>query len=351
MISEGIDRLLVRAPNWLGDAIMAIPAMAAIRTAYPRAHLTIAAPMSVAPLFREITPASPDAVLELPSSKKLARAALSAGRFDACILFPNSFRTAWDAKQAGIPERWGFSTAGRGWLLTRKIRKPGRKEKLHQTDYYRVLVRGLGAEPESAGPAISASPASVDRANAILLKHRWPTDGQDVRLIAVMPGAAYGQAKQWPADRMAEVTARLVRDRGVRCVVLGAASDRPVARAIESWLRERFPKEASLVLDLTGQTSVGELVGLLSRAELCVSNDSGGMHVAAALGRPVAAIFGPTDERVTRPIGDHAVLTEPVFCRPCMLRDCPIDHRCMKRISVDRVVEAASSRLGRRGAV
>jgi len=340
-------RFVIRAPNWLGDAVMAIPAMAALRAAYPVSHLTIATPASVAPLFTEKTPVAPDAVLALDGGRAGVDA-LKAGHFDACVLLPNSFRSAWDARSAGIRERWGFRSSGRGWMLTRAVRKPGRREVVHQAEYYRALVRGLGLNCGNRAPEISATSDSLERADALLRQHRWPGDA---RYFAVMPGAAYGQAKQWPAERMAETAARLVRERGRRCVVLGAASDRPAARAIESWLREHAPLEAPLVLDLTGQTSLGALLGLLSRAELCVSNDSGGMHVAAALGRPVVAIFGPTDERVTRPLGDHAVLTESVFCRPCMLRDCPIDHRCMKRITVDRVVEAATSRLGAAGAV
>jgi heptosyltransferase-2 len=339
-------RLVIRAPNWLGDAVMAIPAMAALRVAYAESHLTVAAPASVAPLFTEDTPVAPDSVLSLAGGRTGVEAVRS-GKFDACVLFPNSFRSAWDTRNAGISERWGYRSSGRGWLLTRAVKKPGRREVVHQADYYRALVRGLDLSCDDRAPQISATSSSHERAEALLRQHRWP---ENTRYVAVMPGAAYGQAKQWPADRMAGTIARLVRERGVRCVVLGAASDRPAARAIESWLREHAPHEAPLVLDLAGQTSLGVLVGLLSRAELCVSNDSGGMHVAAALGRPVVAIFGPTDERVTRPLGDHTVITESVFCRPCMLRDCPIDHRCMKRITVDRVVLAAVSRMDATGA-
>ena len=338
-------RLLVRAPNWLGDAVMAIPAMAALRTAFSESHLTLAAPASVAQLFSEQTPVAADTVLTLTGGRA-GRDAMNTGRFDACVLFPNSFRSAWDARRAGIPERWGYRSAARGWLLTRPVKKPGGAP-LHQADYYRALVRGLGVNCDDGPPRITASAASLERADALLHQNRWPSD---TRYVAVMPGAAYGQAKQWPADRLAGTVARLVREHGVRCIVLGAAGDRPAARAIESWLREHAPVEAPLVLDLAGQTSLGALIGLLSRAELCVSNDSGGMHVAAALGRPVVAIFGPTDERVTRPIGDHSIITESVFCRPCMLRDCPIDHRCMKRITVDRVIQAAAPQLGATGA-
>jgi len=348
---SGITRLLIRAPNWLGDAVMAIPAMAAVRAAYPEAHLTVAAPAQLTALFEERTPVRQHAVLALPGKSRGATAAIAAGNFQACVLFPNSFRSAWQTRRAGIPERWGYRAASRGWMLTRAVPRPAGKGGLHQADYYRALVRGLDMpcddNEDEAAPALAPSETSLAEADALLQRHRWPAG---TSFVALMPGAAYGEAKQWPAARMAEVAARLVRECGVRCLVLGAGGDRPAARAIESSLRERAPKEAPFVLDVTGQTSLGVLVGLLSRAAACVSNDSGGMHVAAALGRPVVAVFGPTDERITRPIGHHAVITESVFCRPCMLRDCPIDHRCMKRIDAGLVFDAVASRLTDAGA-
>jgi len=150
---------------------------------------------------------------------------------------------------------------------------------------------------------------------------------------------------------MAELASRLVTSSGATCVILGATHDRAAARAIESWLRAHAPEAAPQVVDLVGRTSLGALVGVAARASVFVSNDSGAMHVAAALGCPVVAVFGPTDERATRPLGDHDVIVEDVFCRPCMLRDCPIDHRCMKRISVDTVFAAASRRLAAAAAV
>jgi len=189
---------------------------------------------------------------------------------------------------------------------------------------------------------VRPTPASVARADELLRQRGW-ADGD--RFLAMLPGAAYGQAKQWPPDRMAETAARLARDRGLGCVLLGASHDTSAARAIESWLRAHAPEQAGRVIDLVGRTSLGALAGVLDRAAVCVSNDSGGMHLAAALGRPVVAIFGPTDEHATAPLGNHTVLVEPVFCRPCQLRDCPIDHRCMKRISVQRTLDAVAARL------
>lgn len=339
-------RVVIRPPNWLGDAVMALPAIAAVRRQLTWASLTIAAAPSVAALFREATGARTDRVIELPSAPRAARAALEGEGFDLGLLFPNSFRSAWLFWRAGIPERWGYSTAGRSALLTRRSRPPRVPGVRHQTDYYRDLVAGLGfdTDPEEL-PELLPNPHSIARAGAILAQHGVPSDAV---VVGIAPGAAYGQAKQWPPARMAEVVAHLVRERGVTCVLVGASHDRDAARAIESWLHANAPDAVDRVVNLAGRTSLGALIGLLSRTSAFLSNDSGAMHVAAALGRPVVAVFGPTDERATRPLGRHTVITQSVFCRPCMLRDCPIDHRCMKRIPADRVFAAVSAALDRR---
>ena len=337
-----IRRVVVRPPNWLGDAVLALPAMAAIRRNFPDATLTIAAAPVVAALLRERTGVEPDQVMELPAANSAAIAALRGGAFDLGVLLPNSFRSAWQFRRAGIRERWGFGTSGRWWLLTRVSRRaPGAKGR-HQADYYRALVRGLDIECDDALPVLGASEASRERARALLAERGIPPAQP---LVVFAPGAAYGQAKQWPPDRVAEVIARVAAQLDAAVAIVGASHDREAARAIESWLRGQAPATRAGVVDLVGRTSLGALVGVAERSSVFVSNDSGAMHVAAALGRPVIAIFGPTDERATRPLGNHEVLTARVFCRPCMLRDCPIDHRCMKRITVDHVYAAIERRL------
>jgi heptosyltransferase II len=339
---DSFRRVVVRAPGWLGDAILSLPAAAAIRRHFPSAHLTIVAPASIAPIFREQTPVAPDEVIELPDSTRDAVAILKKGRFDAGILFPNSFRSAWQFRRAGIRARWGYGTAGRGWLLTRRSARVRGRGKLHLIDYYRNLVRGLDIACADEIPSLGPNPSSAGRAAALLAERKVPPSAP---IVGFAPGAAYGQAKQWPPDRMAQVIARLAAETPATCVIVGASHDRDAARAIESWLRAHAPAASHRVVDLVGRTNLGTLVGVAARAAVFVSNDSGAMHVAAAVGRPVVAIFGPTDERVTRPIGAHDVITQPVFCRPCQLRDCPIDHRCMKRITVDTIVSAVTRRL------
>src|SRR5262245_4687808 len=231
--SPAVHRLVIRSPNWLGDAVLALPAMAAIRRQFPDAHLTVAAVPSVAALFREETDVRPDRVLELPEATRAAVAALEGGAFDAGLLFPNSFRSAWQLARAGVGERWGFSTSGRSMLLTRRVARVRGRGVLHQSEYYRALVRGLDIAVDERPPSLRASAASAERAAALLRQQGYVTGR---RIVGIAPGAAYGQAKQWPPDRVAAVAARLVREGDVTCVLVGASHDRPAAHAIESWL-------------------------------------------------------------------------------------------------------------------
>jgi heptosyltransferase-2 len=313
---------------------MALPAMSAVRRAYPEAEIAVAAIPAVAPLFEERTGAAADRVLTLADRGREVDV-LRGGGFEAILLLPNSFRSALVARQARIAERWGYGGGLRGWALTRAIPRPRRT--LHQSEYYRELTRALGMENGDELPRLEATPRSIARA-ADLLEREGVRDATTV--VGIAPGAAYGHAKRWPPRRMADLIVRLARERAMTAVLVGAAGDRPAGREIESVL----PAEIRVV-NLIGRTDLRVLVGLLPRCAAFVSNDSGAMHLAAAAGVPVVAIFGPTDERVTAPRGSrgkHEVLVHPVFCRPCMLRECPIDHRCMKGIGVDAVLAAVA---------
>jgi heptosyltransferase-2 len=323
---------------------MALPAIAAVRRHFAADHLTIAAVPAVAAIFREDTDVAPDRVINLSAENRGAIAMLEGEGFDLGVLFPNSFRSAWQMWRAGVTERWGVARSARGILLTRRCAPgPRRSGVRHQSDVYRALVAGLGVEcPADTMPRVAPRTPSAERAAALLAQHGV---APDARLIGFAPGAAYGQAKQWLPERAADLAARLIRQQGATCVLVGASHDREAARAIESWVRAHAPDAMRGIVNLTGHTSLGALVGLVARMMAFVSNDSGAMHLAAALGRPVVAVFGPTDERATRPLGDHTVVTAPVFCRPCLLRECPIDHRCMKRVGVDEVYEAVLARL------
>jgi heptosyltransferase II len=345
-MASNVNRLVIRAPNWLGDAMMALPAMGAVRTAFGGAHIAVAAIPSIAPIFEEETSAEQNSVIVLPGPSGESRA-LAAGGFDAILLLPNSFRSAWAARRASIPERWGYSSGLRRMLLTRAIRRP--RGRVHQSTYYLELVRALEAPDGDFAARVVVRPATLARADALLAAHGIGPDAGGPRLVGFAPGAAYGHAKRWPPRMMTETIARLSRESGVRCLLVGSAGDRDAGREIESSL----PPDVRAV-NLIGRTDLRLLAGVITRCSAFVSNDSGAMHLAAAIAVPVVAIFGPTDERVTSPLGgtDRSgqlvapdVLTHPVFCRPCMLRDCPIDHRCMKRITVDAVVAVVNRRL------
>ena len=334
-----VQRLVVRAPNWLGDAVMALPALGAIRRAFEGRTLVLAAAPSVAGIFAEETAAAPDEILVIDAAREAAQ--FRAARPDLILLLTNSFGSAWRASRSGAAERWGYGGEARGWMLTRGVARP--RGRVHQVEYYLELVRRLELPvPADLGarPRIVPRQATIDQAAGVLAAAGLaPGD----RLVGFAPGAAYGHAKQWPPRRVAEVMAAIAHS-GFLPVMVGAGADRDTGRAIESSL-----PPGARVVNLIGRTTLRQLVGVVARCAAFVSNDSGAMHIAAALGVPLTAIFGPTDERVTAPAADADadadVLVRDVFCRPCMLRECPIDHRCMKRIDVETVLRSVTRHL------
>lgn len=335
-----MNRLVILAPNWLGDAVMALPAIADVRRAAPQAHITVAARPSVAPMFRLVPQVDEIVVLEHRAS--LGRvgswrgigAELASKAFDTALLLPNSVHSALLVSRASIPERWGYRTSWRSRLLTRAIPLP---PPVHQVEYYQRLVRALGFPNLWDEPRITVAQDMRDAAQRLLRSSGW--DGQ-TRLAAVAPGAAYGGAKRWPAGSFAELIDALATDE-VQSVVIGTSADRP---AVDEVLARTTPRNP--VLNLVGKTDVPTLAGVLTQCRALITNDSGAMHLAAALGVAVTAMFGPTNELTTHPVGDaHEVLTNDVWCRPCMLRECPLDHRCMRGIAAARVHQAARRTL------
>jgi heptosyltransferase-2 len=337
-------RVLIVAPNWLGDAVMALPALADVRRRFPSARLTIAARRSVLDVFRLVP--FVDAVLALEwsgrwwqRSRLLGDAArLREAGVELAILLPNSFASAWLVRTAAVPERWGYASDVRGRLLTRAVPRPGGS--MHQGAYYQHLARELGIDSGPLEPALTVPEAVTDAARLFLMERGWKPPRP---LVAFAPGAAYGTAKRWPPGSVAQVAAMLVRERGATCVLVGSRADRATTAQILAGLPAAA---AGQVLDVTGDTTLEMLAGVMTVASACVSNDSGAMHVAAAVGTPLVAVFGPTNEYETAPLTREGrpriLLTHPVWCRPCMLRECPIDHRCMTRITADRVYDVLS---------
>jgi heptosyltransferase-2 len=323
-------KLVVFAPNWLGDAVMALPAIADVRRGEPSASIDVAARASVAPLF-SMVPGIADVIVV--GDRGAAVAALRSRSYDAALLLPNSFNTALIARRAGIAARWGYRADFRGPLLTRAVSPPLR---VHQAEYYQQLTRALGYASGPLEPRVVASDGAKASARALLTARGW--NGVEP-LVAIAAGAAFGSAKRWPAERFAALAARLGDDR-VRCVLIGTRADADAAAEV---LAHTGP--TARVANLVGETDVPTLAGVLVQARRLITNDSGAMHLAAALGVPVTAMFGPTNERETYPLGPaaHTLLTHDVWCRPCMLRECPIDHRCMRGIGVERVLQSATA--------
>lgn len=332
--------LLIVAPNWLGDAVMALPAVADLRRHDESAHVTIAARGAVAALFRLVP--GIDRVITLPGKGGMLAvrtwgrdaAALSGDHFDCAVLFPNSFASALVTRRAGVAERWGFATDARSRLLTRAVPRPSSYG--HQAEYYQALTSALGAP---SGPRFAR--VDVDEAATSGARTALAASGidPDEPFVAFAPGAAYGRAKQWLPDSYAGLATRLMADRGVPSVLVGSAADHPVCSDIARMA------PGARIANLAGATDVPALAGTLALAAAVVANDSGAMHVAAAVGAPVVAVFGATNERRTSPLvrgpdaPAPAILTSDVWCRPCMLRECPIDHRCMRGVTVEHVLE------------
>jgi heptosyltransferase-2 len=336
-------RIVILAPNWLGDAVMALPAVADVRGHFPDAHLAVAARRSVAPVFTMVR--GVDEVITLPGGGgwraltgwKADAGALAGGSFETALLLPNSFATAFTISQAAIPERWGYATDGRAGWLTRAIPKPAAA--MHQRAYYQALTGALGM---SATPPFAAVHPNRERARQILKEIGLET-GEPFVVFA--PGAAYGGAKQWLPQRFAELAQQIIGDRGWSVLMVGTPADRPACEQI-ALLASKNGTRQNRLINFCGKSDLPSLAGLLAEARAVVSNDSGAMHLAGAVGTKVIAVFGPTREKHTFPLAAGpdapapAVITRDVFCRPCMLRECPIDHRCMTRISAREVFDA-----------
>lgn len=345
-------KLLVRATNWVGDAVMCIPALEAVRRRWPEAHITILARPWVADIYEGQGLA--DRIIPFEHTGKhrgfagverLARE-LRAERFDTALLLQNAFEAAWIACRARISARIGYARDGRSWLLTQAIAVPQPGEiHPHEIFYYLELLRRarwLDAEapPPPAKPAalpqirLKVHAASAEKAETFL--QQAGVHAKALR-IALAPGAAFGSAKCWPTERYAALADRLASEFAADVIIFGSPGEREVAERIAAQMRSR-------PVMLAGKTPIGDLPALFSRCRLFIGNDSGAMHVAAAVGLPVVGIFGPTDPFGTRPAtAQFSLVQEKVSCSPCFLRHCPVDHRCMQRVSVAQAYEAAQA--------
>jgi len=334
-----MSRVLVRATNWLGDAVMSLPAIRAIRQVFPHAHLAVLARPSVAGLYSRET--CIDRVIPYPRQKGVAgRSEFAAGlrreQFDGAILLQNAFDAAFLTWLAGIPERIGYRRDGRGFLLTRPIRVPEPGEiPRHERFYYLELLRRAGMiERFPVTNAIRLD--GIEAARQSGLAH-YASLGMAGPVIGISPGAAYGNAKRWLPERFAEVAQAFLAE-CPQVALFGSQSESALCETVASQLRAARVD----VRNLAGATSLGEFIDLAAACRLFLTNDSGAMHVVSALGVPTVAVFGATDDTTTGPTGPLArVVREHAECSPCLLRECPIDHRCMTAVTAGRVTTVA----------
>jgi heptosyltransferase II len=333
-----VERLLIRAVNWVGDAVMATPAIGAVRESFPQAEITLLANPMVSQLFspyqwvdRVITFDRNGAHKGIAGRFRLA-SQLRKQHFDAAIILPNSFDSALVPWLSGIPVRLGKAGDGRGFMLTGSYRPDKQESIVHEVDYYLGLVRHFGITGQARVPLLTVTPAE-DQGTVLRLAEQGIT--ADDFVIGINPGAAFGSAKRWYPERFAEVAGRLAAAWNAKIVIFGGPGEADIADGIERHLAGRC-------CNLAGKTNLRELMALIRRCNFFVTNDSGPMHIAAAFGVPLAAIFGSTDHAGTSPYTDRSVIVrKEVECAPCKLRECPTDHRCMTAVSADDVVQAA----------
>lgn len=343
------QRILVRATNWVGDAVMSLPALRALKRRFPEARISILAKPWVADLYRR-EPFCDETILYTArdvGSKWRAARELAPRKFDCAILLQNAFEAAAIAWVARIPERIGYARDGRSALLTRAIAAPRIGEiPPHESYYYLELLRRAGIiekMPDSDAIRLEGAAAAREAGRA-----RFRELGFDRAMIGVSPGAAYGTAKRWLPERFAEAAAKVAKelDAGVAGVagvagiaIFGSKGERELCAEVAHMTREATGVPTK---NFAGETTLAEFIELAAACRVYLTNDSGAMHIASALGVPTVAVFGATNDVTTGPTGPLSrVVRESVECSPCMKRECPIDHRCMTRVTAARVAETA----------
>ena len=340
---EEAQHILVRGTNWIGDVIMTLPAMAAIRRSFPEAKSSVLAKPWVADIF-SLSPDVDEVLLYRSPGihegfRGLLRLAkeLRSRKFDAAILLQNAIEAAIVACLAGIPIRAGYNSDGRGPLLTHSVKRTRAIRRIHQVEYYMEMVKTLGCSNGGRREYhLDLTPEDVIRAGEIL---GFYGAAQGDLLIGIAPGATYGAAKKWFPDRFAMVADRLSETLGAEILLFGSAADRESTRAVSGFANHSMA-------DLAGMTTLREAISLISCCRLFISNDSGLMHVAGALGVPTLAIFGSTNPVTTSPPGEKSVVVhKDLPCSPCLKTTCPTDFQCMDLIGVNDVYEAARCML------
>jgi heptosyltransferase-2 len=341
-----IERIVVRGTNWVGDAVMTIPALRQLRRLFPVAHITLATRPWAEGLFADSDFLDDLQVHEGSGLRSVVQQVRQWRKrnFDLAILLPNSLETALVASLARVPLRIGYATDGRQALLTHPLALPEWRASKHEVFYYLKIVAELewllkqeqsflNTQPDGS---LEVSDARKSRARDSLRARGVPEGNL---LVALCPGSINSRAKRWPTERYAALADRLVDELGAQVLLVGSNAEADVSLEVSKQMRNQ-------PLTLTGETDLAELVATLSLVDLLVTNDTGPAHIASALGRPTLVIFGPTNPLTTRPFSPFGeIVRKPPDCAPCMLRDCPIDHRCMTAITPADVFERARTLL------
>ncbi len=359
---DKIDRILVRAVNWVGDTVLSYPAVQGLRARFPRSHLAVFVREHLADLWKtcpyvdEVIPFQQKRGWEGVAEDLRLGSFLGKKKFDLAVVFPRSFRSAFQTCLARIPIRLGYRDEWRSLFLTRRIPRTRELLQVHRVHYYRWLVDAFGTDAHKRDThkrdTHKRDTHKIDNgleSPRIFLREEdraWARERLDALglldgrpLIGMNPGATYGLAKCWPVDRFGELGKRIAHHRKASVLLLGKKEEGSITQAVLRQIGDGG-------VDLTGKTGLLQLAAILEHCRLLVTNDTGTMHVAAAVGTPVAAIFGPTDPVTTGPRGEgHAIVRREVDCSPCLKRVCPTDHACMQKITVDEVEAVVDERL------
>ena len=356
--SRNIQRIVVRGTSWVGDAVMTVPALRELRGLFPDAHITLATRSLSADLFADADFVD-DLHVHVHTGILSTIGQVREWRkrdFDLAVLLPNSFESALVAFLAGVRTRIGYGTDGRRWLLTHPLQLPEWRSTRHEVFYYLEIVEQLGKllgvsrsaefngtvrEPDdSLRVDADRRRAALDLLRSHGIEAQLDREGRPI--VALCPGSINSRAKRWPTERYAALADRFIRDLGAQVVLIGSNDELDVSQEVAGLMSEK-------AVMLTGRTNLEQAVGVLSEVDLLVTNDTGPAHIASALGRPTLVIFGPTNPLTTAPFSAAGeIVRHPPDCAPCMLRECPIDHRCMTAISPDEVFERGVSMLNKR---
>jgi heptosyltransferase-2 len=331
---DGINKILVRGTNWIGDAVLTLPAVASLRATYPKAHIAMLVKPWVSDIYQLFSDLDEIIIYENkydnPAGVFRLAQKLKEKKFDAAILLQNAIEAAIIALWAGIPVRAGYDSDARGLLLTHRVRRTDEIKKVHQIDYYLEMVKALGCASVDREMHMETKINLLDARNVL---RKFIPETNDT-IVGMAPGATYGPAKRWFPDRFAEVADNLSEKFSAQIILLGGRADGEAAREVQKMARVKL-------INLAGRTNLQEAIYLISQCRLFVSNDSGLMHIAGALNIPTVAIFGSTNPVTTAPAGDKSVIIRhEISCSPCLKKTCPTDFRCMKIISVEDVLRA-----------